>query len=457
MKSLNQKITDYKANIKLLKDSGLNLNWKDIDLSDLLLSELVTLSVGKNLIKINTKIDIARLVFHGISNRSKIKKSKLKSNCKVLVFVNEPNQWDNIEPVLKVMQGNGFDSHIVSTKKKIINGLSCDFSSFTYAFGYSFHLNPFGRLINNQIVRVIYNNLPRLTYLYHTFSKILSSPSYKYVLIGNDITTEGKLLAILAKMKNIKVGTIQHGSIDRINPLHGLSLADNFFVYGKKPCDELIYLGKKQEEIMIYGWPMQESFKQLLTDYIKKNELVPKADILVCLSGAGHSVSIDSHIKVISLVKQLQDEFKLILLVKLHPKDKIEYYNCLNKHDTFIYDNNELRKAGSSLIELFSKVKCTLTVASNAALESLLSETAVITLDITNNFNSINFIKDGLTSHARNYLELKEHYLKISNIKKDRFTSELRSKVEQYYFNFFADDYKPTQSIANSILKTCAE
>lgn len=440
------------------KSNGVSFQWNNIDLSELFISDLISVERSAQKLKRINSMSILKLKWSAFKKKRVYNKNSRPKNASILVFINELNQWDNIEPVYNILKKQGINIDVVSTKVKIIKNISPQILSVKLIVGFHFPIRQFENNTNEQgIITAIYNNMPRISYLYAQFNKILSSSSYKYVIIGNDITTEGKLLSILAKRLHINSGSIQHGSMNRVNPIHGLSRVDDFFVYGAKPANELIFLGKPKEHIVISGWPMQQQFKEKLANIRSKIHDKPLADLLVCLSGPGHSVNVNLHTEIINIIAKLQEELNLNIIVKLHPKDKKTYYSNLSDSRTIIYDNELLLEKGSSLLALYKQVKCTLTVASTAALESLLTETPVITIDIDNSFNDVDYIHDGLTYHATNYIQLKQQYEKIVDENNVTFSNEFKLKIEKYYYNYFNENYNPSVSIANKILKVCVE
>jgi hypothetical protein len=446
--------------IQALKDEGVSFIWKEVELSSVLISELIVNEINTINNKSHGFFNIIKLKLFAFRQNFKFKKKQknLKSTKTVLIFFNSLNQWENIEPIWRELLERNVGVHVISTKLNLLSMLPNKVDSTELTFGFDFFVEHLKfKHKTNSILNLINNNLPKLSYLHHKFNSILFSQPFKYIIVGNDNTSEGRLLATLALQRKMRVGSIQHGSINRVNPLHGISLSDDFFVFGEKPAQELSYLGKRHESIFVSGWPMQKAFKNELLVLRAKNNPHIKSDILVCLSGLGHSIGREQHIETLNLIAKLQTELNLNIIVKLHPKDNFKYFEYLDEERTLIFDNNSLSEIGSSLLELFLQAKCTITIASTAALESLLAETPVITIDLPNSNTEIDFIQDGLTFHATNYEELRKHYLSISNSRKGQFSMELKAKIEKYYFNYFTEGFTPAKKITEQILNKCTE
>jgi UDP-N-acetylglucosamine 2-epimerase len=441
--------------IQVLKQKGFDFDWNNFDLSSILISEFIADDISSEKIKNNNFLKLLKLKIYTLKQRLKFHNKKNSSNNSVLIFYNSSNQWENIEPVIQEFKKIKVSVHVTSTKINLLENLPKDIESYELLLGYSIpkkNFNP--KKIKSNIINLAKNSLPKLEYLYKSFNNIFKQSNYKYVLIGNDNTSEGKLLALIAQKLNIHVGTIQHGSINRINPVYGLNISNDFFVFGEKPKKELLFLGKKENEIIISGWPATEIFKNKINTIKNKQSFIEKADVLVCLSGPGHSVSFQHHINTISLISKLQVELNLKIIIKLHPKDKLIYYKNFNTSQTSIFTNESLEEIGSSLTELFTKVKVTITGASNSALESLLTEKPVITIDLINAYSVVDFIKDGLTLHSKSYAELRKNYEIIENNNYE-FSNEIKNKIEKYYYNFFNSNNSPSKLIAIKIQEKC--
>jgi hypothetical protein len=448
-----------KKDICDLKRKGVSFHWNGFDLSDILISELIVTN-HSSFNSLDKKIsfkDHIKWFFYFEYKRLKNFKIYRNRTFDVLVFVNEPNQWEVFESICKILESNDLKIVYLTTKENIFNTSFLSKTSKSLVAGHSLFSFKILYEKNKQISQVINRYFPKITFLCRYFKKLFDSNQIKYVLIGNDATYEGRLLSKIANSYKIKVGTVQHGSLNRLNPVRGLSIVDHYFVFGKTPANELHLLGKKKEEIFISGWPLQHRFKEKLKALKKKNLSSFASDLLICLSGPGHSVDISTHLQVVNSIKQLQKKYNLKVIIKLHPKDKKDYYEGFNKVMTIIVDNVDLNKLNVDLVDLFAVTKCTLTIASTAALESLLVDTPVITIDFNNKFSDCDFISDGLTYHATNFYELESAFKRIYDISNYATNRISNSNIEKYFYNFFSDDFNPNIYITENILKICAE
>ncbi len=65
----------------------------------------------------------------------------------------------------------------------------------------------------------------------------------KVLVVGNDITIEGRAAALLARAAKVPVVVMMHGHVGTNNPLHGVHLADRLVAYGDAHRRALVALG----------------------------------------------------------------------------------------------------------------------------------------------------------------------------------------------------------------------
>ena len=76
------------------------------------------------------------------------------------------------------------------------------------------------------------------------------------MVVGNDITLEGRAAALVARTARVPVVTMMHGHVGTNNPLHALHLADRLVGYGDAHRRVLVELGIASEAISICGAPV---------------------------------------------------------------------------------------------------------------------------------------------------------------------------------------------------------
>src|SRR5690606_11866409 len=127
---------------------------------------------------------------------------------------------------------------------------------------------------------------------------LLKKMSPSYVLVGNDLTWEGRLLARLARRNSCRTGVIQHGLLghEKVNKYH---IVDDFFVYGPTFKAILEEDGLTGVNVVVTGAPYLDEKADLCSDRphpaIKECFQLKGRFVLVALSGVGHRTSIENY------------------------------------------------------------------------------------------------------------------------------------------------------------------
>jgi hypothetical protein len=271
---------EYKSSIEsisIAKEKGISFDWNGIDLSDLLLAEWIENKIkGSNTNCKNLSfIHKIKLKLHAWKQR--VKSINKNRKYEIVVFLNSQSQWAILKPVLIELVNGGSNLKVLTTKPVLLKQILQYHLDGSLLLGY--HFKKWTHKEDHPLQSLIYQSMPKLSYLYESILPYLNHPHLTYLLIGNDNTSEGRLIAKMAIQKNILTGCIQHGSLNRINPLHGRSIVNHFFAFGVKPQQELIFLGKSSNEIFVKGWPLQAQFKKNINDIETTQDLVVKSAI----------------------------------------------------------------------------------------------------------------------------------------------------------------------------------
>lgn len=401
--------------------------------------------VDKSIWPVSIKLFIKRLWYNKIFIRLK--------PFDFVFFLNTKSHLNSLIPIAENFRLRGLSILVLTTKENLFIELKERGFRTEYVLGASplsqsepTNQSNNGSSDSNRFYKLIHSTYPKSTFLLGRFMRILKQVKPKYIFIGNDNLHEGRLLALTAKNLNIPIGTVQHGSLSEVNPLHGESIADQFFVYGERAKEALVKLGKDPKEIIISGLVSSKSF-------IKRTEKIKLIDlqsatklILICFSGPGHSVSESHHWNLIESIIKYHDHKTSELLIKIHPKESKTSYKSYVQQGVAIWDNNDLVAYGASLNELILKSSVVITGGSTVALEACLLGQPVITVDFNNELESIDFISDGLTYHVKSQAELEAVLKKLPNKVANK------EKLGRYYHNIQMDDYDPIEFIYKSVI-----
>ncbi len=449
MSQINKVFQHSLASLHQAKSEGISFTCNGFDLGDLLLAEWIAEQVKPSSQKHLQGVTLIKHQLHAWRQRKKYASKAPSNQFDVLVFFNSQNQWTNLQPVVQELSQQGIRVLVVSTKPNLIAPILSKQVQTVLLMGLkktTWALNK-----THEIAPIIQHHLPKLNYLYHAIQPFLNSTQLNYVLIGNDNTSEGRMVARMALQKNIPTGCIQHGSMNRINPLHGRSVVDQFFVYGEKPKQELVFLGKSATQILVKGWPLQTGFHQYQASTWKGFD---HPTVVVTFSGPGHGTSEDHHIKCIELVAAIQRELQCHLCIKLHPKDNVKYYSALDKDKTLLWTNTDLQQLGIRFHDVVQHAQLVITGASNSALDALLMQTEVVTLDLMQAYRDVDFVQDSLVHYCEDYNALLQVTRHVLQQHKSGLNELQKEKLETYYYRFFDTNYEPSRSIAQHIQTT---
>ena len=450
----------YKIILELIK--GLNefkkYTFKSIFLPDLLLSEILNnqLKTEKGVKRIGV-IDFTKLYIKGLRYHNSFSKKQIEG-IDIIVFVNEYNQWTNVKPVIETLERlYSKNVGVWTTKIKLKNQISHLHHTVNLVYGFSFmgYLRSF--LFNHTRIvdSTIGYYLPQVAFLESYFDKVIKNCKPEYIIVGNDITFEGRTLSRVSERYPVKRGMIQHGSVNRANQLYERILAQHFFVYGRKVAEELKYIGKSIDSVIVSGWPMQHEIREKVETYKEKYASKKKHEVLITLSGVGHSTSLNNHQLIIESLAKLQAELDINYCVKLHPKDHQRHFDKFDSNKTRFLSHNEMIDQKKDIYELICSSRCVVTGSSSSALDALMTGTPVITVDMMGEYNEIDFIKDGLTLHATDYNQLRGHMLSVIDTHAVNYQSP--SGVNNYFFEWQNGHYSASNFIANYIANTCVE
>jgi hypothetical protein len=232
----------------------------------------------------------------------------------------------------------------------------------------------------------------------------------KVLVVGNDLTLEGRVACRVARARGVPTAVFMHGVIAG-EPLHALHCADRVLVYGPIHREQLLRQGVPAERIVVCGnlvlddCPRQSGHVHPLVQ--KSLGIGPdERFVLVATSGPGHSVSRRHHELVIEAIGRLSAAMPTVpIVVKLHRKDRPRFYRQFMQRPggarLFLVPYGT---AGfpPTFFDWLQGCGAMLTGASMAAQEAMLLDVPVITMDLCGEIRDIDFIDGGATVHVRN-------------------------------------------------------
>ena len=322
------------------------------------------------------------------------------------------------------------------------NRLQSEVNQFKNKFKYNYSNEMISIL--NYSIGLIKEQLDYIIDLHGQFNSMLTTHKPEKIIIGYDITLEGRLLSLFAKESNITTFSIMHGSITG-EPLDTMHVVDNLFLWGNAAKRDLIKKGVSPRILKVVGAPYLDNIKPKITNQLNpliKNWLKlkdVKPYILIAHSGPGQSTSIVHYREFVKSVESLilkYTEFNWV--VKLHRKDNGEFYEHWKNHkilSTAYIINHYKTPISFTIFDWLQGCQILITGNSTVAIEAMYMKVPVITTDFNNEYKGVDFIDNNATFHAFNTLELMVHFNNIIN-KKNTDTQKVKSSeyVKDYYF-----------------------
>jgi UDP-N-acetylglucosamine 2-epimerase len=239
--------------------------------------------------------------------------------------------------------------------------------------------------------------------------------SPKVLVVGNDLTPEGRAAAILAKDYDVGTATLMHGAMGS-NPMNALYIVDELLVYGEKHRRDLLSFGLSAERIRVCGAPHLDAKLRVRRTVSSKIQsflnLKPGEQfVLIATSGPGHTVSLPHHQTLIRTLMELSVAMPEVKFVaKLHRKDKTGHYSIAQSQTSnsrLIVIPSDDPALPSDIFEWFQGASILLTNGSTTAIEAMSLDMPVITMDFADELGHIDFINEGATLHATSPEELR--------------------------------------------------
>jgi UDP-N-acetylglucosamine 2-epimerase len=230
----------------------------------------------------------------------------------------------------------------------------------------------------------------------------------KVLVVGNDITLEGRTGCRVAASRGVLSAIFMHGSLagDALQSMH---CADRVFVYGNVQRQALTLQGMGAERIVVCGSPSLDHRPRQtgqVHPLLQKRLGIGPGDpwLLVATSGPGHRISHHHHRIVIEQLQRLSRALpKVPVVVKLHRKDRLDYYRkALQDFDgtRLVVVAEETYGFPRDIFEWLQGCSVVLTGASMVAVEAMLMDVPVVTMDFCDEIREVDFIDFGATTHV---------------------------------------------------------
>jgi hypothetical protein len=247
-----------------------------------------------------------------------------------------------------------------------------------------------------------------------TTKEIVDMISPRVLVVGNDVTPEGRTATLFAKSCSLPTAAIMHGSVTG-EPLDGEHIVDKFQVYGENCRRDLENRGADSARIEVCGAPYLDTMPIQSGEIHKtiKRCLGFREDspmILLATSGPGHCTSLDHFHRLVESVMKLSARMPNINFVaKLHRKDGIGFYRTPLKNvpqSRLHIVANGTPGFPEDIFDWLQGCLMLLTTTSTVATEAMLMGVPVVTMDFAAEYRGVDFIEADATMHVRNQHEL---------------------------------------------------
>ena len=254
------------------------------------------------------------------------------------------------------------------------------------------------------------SHLPAVHAAADTTEALFETIRPRILVVGNDLTLEGRTAALVAQRHGVITACLMHGLVRR-EPLHSAHIADRFLLYGERSCRQLLDLGAVPETLVVCGCPKMDPpprQQHRLDPRLRRLGVTPGQPwVLVATSGPGHSVSLGHHERIVSAIARLSRKRREVrFVVKLHPKDPIACYRPHSGETPWVVAEHGRRDLPREIFDWLQGCHAVITGASTVAVEAMLLEVPVITVDLEEELTAVDFIREGATLHANDEAEL---------------------------------------------------
>lgn len=388
-----------------------------------------------------------------------------KEKIDFLFFINEPTHYNQAIGILKILKKENRSFLVVTNKIKIFKQIqkedidvnlipdNVEYTQKSYS-DLNQNIDSYVKQVSSEKIlsdsdskrfSTILKNSSLTFYKYFEyFNSLISKFGPATVVIGNDLSFFGRILASICNERKINSIAIQHGTIP-FDAIHKYHLANKLFVFGEKSEEVLLSLGIEKERIQITGAPYLDSKlfdkNTKKTDKLLKYFKLKKSDkiALIALSGAGQRTSLKHHKKLIESIKILAGNFpQYRFLIKLHRKDDVKFYSDLKKLNKNVVVKRKIKPAISNDIFDWLKISEVLITGNSAvATEAMLMKKPVMTIDLMNEYPFMDFIQERASLHSENVNDTINNFDKaISD--KNFLGSQLNNQtdfISKYFYN----------------------
>ena len=295
-----------------------------------------------------------------------------------------------------------------------------------------------------------------------TTQAIIAHMSPQVIVVGNDVSVEGRVATRYAQMHSLQTVSISHGNLSG-EPLDRVHIVDKFLVYGEAGRREMIGLGMHPARLEVCGAPYLDKqpaqsgrIHPTIAQHLGLREDKPL--VLFATSGPGHCTSHTHFQMLVEAVMRLSARLPNVHFVaKLHRKDRPEFYKLPRKS---VPDSRlhviAYETLGLDIFDWLQGCSLLLTTTSQVGVEAMLVNVPVITMDFAGEYRDVDYIEAGATIHVRNEMEL-ESAVRLALESPERL-SQVKERASRFLEDaFYLLDGKSSWRCAEVIRRCLAD
>lgn len=272
------------------------------------------------------------------------------------------------------------------------------------------------------------------------YTKLIKSYKIKFAFVANDLTSEGRLFTMICKENNISTFSVQHGNIysDWISRHH---IVDTFFTHGKLATNILNETNYTKINVIESGSPFvnnlikNKDIIKLKSDELARKHLLPVKYVLIALSGYGHLTSKGNYFDCLnSIEKLISTKPSTFFVIKLHKKENVRDYDFISEKSNvkIVYEKSPVFNLEFSIFPWIMNSTMLITGSSTAAVEAMLLNKPVISLDFNDEYSSVDFINREASINVNTKDDLIRSFDNIDELQ-DRIKENSVSIVKDYF------------------------
>jgi hypothetical protein len=244
-------------------------------------------------------------------------------------------------------------------------------------------------------------------YLEKQIRWMINRLSPQVFVTANELLVPHRVALLLFKEKSMKTICLQHGYVSSKNVIYRELLSDYFLVYGQVSKQAMLDIGFPENRLAVVGCLLYKDTLPHIAPSTQSFLNMGRKNILVAFSGAGNSTSLKHHLKQIQTIDVLANEMKDVhFLVKLHPKDEMQFYKGLDKSNIRVVSHADFMNQKGDFIDVIARSNAVITSVSASMYDAFKLGVPVCVLDLENEYADSDVIQAKVVSYCNSFEKL---------------------------------------------------